>query len=94
MEIADKAKERTIYSLKRTEGQIRGIQKMISESRDCIDVLNQVDAAIGALSRIEDNILHNLIRPCIEDILKEKKRAEREEKLIELLELIRRLRKI
>src|SRR5699024_10148909 len=59
----DEEKKRLINRLKRVEGQVRGIQKMVDEYRCCMDVLIQIDAITAALknvrtSLIEDHTLH------------------------------------
>ena len=44
-------------SLKRIEGQVRGLTKMIEEEKYCIDILDQVKAVKSAISTVEGNIL-------------------------------------
>ncbi|AWB25219.1 transcriptional regulator [Methylobacterium currus] len=46
-----------IPRLRRIEGQIRGLQKMIETENNCIDVVYQIDAAIGALRRVQSDII-------------------------------------
>ena len=46
-----------ISSLRRIEGQIRGITKMIEEDKYCIDILNQIKAAKSAIKTVENKIL-------------------------------------
>ena len=50
-----------LIALKRVEGQVRGVIKMIDEGKYCIDVLNQIKAAKAALVRIESNVLKNML---------------------------------
>jgi len=45
-------KEQVIGRLKRIEGQVRGLQKMVDDDRYCIDVLTQVNAARAALEKV------------------------------------------
>ena len=49
--------EEQLVFLKKIEGQVRGIEKMIDERRYCVDILNQVHSVIYALARVEDKIL-------------------------------------
>ena len=56
-----------IVPLKRIEGQIRGIQKMIEEKRYCIDILTQLSSIVGAVRRVEENILNRHLRGCVRD---------------------------
>jgi len=54
-----------IVPLKRIEGQIRGIQKMIDEKRYCIDILTQLSSVVGAIKRVEENILNRHLKGCV-----------------------------
>ncbi|WP_082066686.1 metal-sensitive transcriptional regulator, partial [Acetobacter aceti] len=51
--------------LKRVEGQVRGIQKMVDEDRYCVDVLLQLRAAKAALHRLEGLVLREHIAGCV-----------------------------
>ena len=46
--------------LKRVEGQLRGVMRLIDEGKYCIDVLNQLKAVQKALASVEANILKTL----------------------------------
>lgn len=52
--------------LKRTEGQLRGIQKMIEEEQDCIDVITQLSAVRSSVDRIMGIIVAQNLRDCLE----------------------------
>jgi CsoR family transcriptional regulator, copper-sensing transcriptional repressor len=43
--------------LRRIEGQVRGLQKMIEDGRDCIEVAHQINAVIAALRRVQGDML-------------------------------------
>jgi DNA-binding FrmR family transcriptional regulator len=51
--------------LKRIEGQIRGIQRMVEEGRDCRDIVNQVVAVKSALSSLNAVLLSCYVRDCL-----------------------------
>jgi DNA-binding FrmR family transcriptional regulator len=51
--------------LRRIEGQVRGIQKMVAEDRYCIDVLTQIAAAQAALDRVALGLLDGHARTCV-----------------------------
>jgi DNA-binding FrmR family transcriptional regulator len=53
--------------LRRVEGQIRGIQQMLDESRECRDIIAQVSAASKALDQVGLRILVNGMARCLED---------------------------
>ena len=55
------AKSKYITRLKRSEGQLRGIQKMIEEERDCIDIITQFNAVHAVRSNV-DRVIGLLIR--------------------------------
>lgn len=66
--------------LRRIEGQVRGMQKMIEEERDCLDITHQISAIINALRRVQSDMLHDHLAALGEAIIAEdltpKKRRE------------------
>ncbi len=44
--------------LRRIEGQVRGLQKMIEAERNCLDITHQISAIINALRRVQTDMLH------------------------------------
>ena len=80
-------------ALRRIEGQIRGIQKMIEGKQYCVDILNQIHAVIAALARVEDNILEKHFENCVSNAIQGKSVVEKKKKLSEVMQLIRRFRK-
>jgi DNA-binding FrmR family transcriptional regulator len=79
--------------LKKIEGQVRGIQRMIEEKRYCVDILNQMHSVISALARVEDKILEKHFEHCVTDAIQGRSAALRKQKLTEIVELINRFRK-
>ena len=57
--------EDNIVALRRIEGQVRGVQKMIEDREYCVDILNQIQAVKGALASVEENILQKHFRHCV-----------------------------
>lgn len=56
------ANSKYITCLKRSEGQLRGIQKMIEEERDCIDIITQLSAVCSSVDRVAELlIIENLM---------------------------------
>lgn len=53
--------------LRRVEGQVRGIQQMLGEGRECRDVVTQVSAASRALSQVGFRLLAAGLAACLED---------------------------
>ncbi|MBP2099908.1 metal-sensitive transcriptional regulator [Enterococcus rivorum] len=53
--------------LKRAEGQMRGIQKMIEEEKECIDVITQLSAVRSSVDRIMGMIVAENLKSCLEN---------------------------
>jgi len=83
-----------LIALRRIEGQIRGIQKMIERREYCVDILNQIHAAISALARVEDKILARHFEGCVTNAMQGKSVSEKKRKLEEVLQLIHQFRKV
>lgn len=79
--------------LRKIEGQIRGIQRMIEEERYCVDILNQINSVVGALTRVENEILKKHVNGCIAGAFKGKSDKEGQQKIDEVLGLIKRFRR-
>jgi len=62
---ADVARDEHLARLRRVEGQVRGIARMIEDGRACGDVLLQLRAAINALCRLQDRVLQGHLRECL-----------------------------
>ncbi len=76
--------------LRRIEGQVRGVARMIEEDRYCIDVLTQLQAVRVALSRVETEMLKDHLDHCIESAIVRADLAEQRKKASELIELLER----
>lgn len=57
-------KERNLKRLRRIEGQIRGLQKMVEEDRYCADVLTQISSAHEALRSVARELMRNHLKHC------------------------------
>lgn len=86
--------EEQLGFLKKIEGQVRGIQKMIEEKRYCVDIITQLHSIIGALYRVENEVLRKHIDGCVVQALKGKSEIAKQQKIAEVVELISRFRKI
>ncbi len=67
----DKRKVDVQQRLRRIEGQVRGLQRMVDEDTYCIDVLTQVAAATKALQAVALALLDDHLRHCVADALAE-----------------------
>ncbi|NLL05318.1 MAG: metal-sensitive transcriptional regulator [Clostridiaceae bacterium] len=81
------SKEDILKRLKRVEGQIKGIQRMIDEEKQCVDILTQVAAARAAINKVGGIILQRYSKTCLESALKN---GSEELALDELLDTIQK----
>lgn len=79
--------------LKRIEGQVRGVARMIEEDRYCLDVLTQLRALRAALLRVETQLLQEHLTHCIEDAIVSGDAGAQRKKAAELIELLSRSEK-
>jgi len=86
--------EEQLEFLRKIEGQIRGVQRMIEEKRYCVDIITQIQSIIGALYRVENEIFKKHIDGCVVHALKGKSEQEKQKKISEITELISRFRKV
>ncbi len=84
-----KDREKILHGLRRVEGQVRGIQRMVEEDRYCVDVLNQIAAARMALARLALIVLEDHTRGCVSRAMAEQK--DHDEVIEELLQVFKRL---
>lgn len=83
----------TLGYLKKAEGQIRGVQRMIEEKRYCVDVLMQLHSVVGAILSIEDKILKRHLEHCVASAVRSRSKKDAETKIKEILQLISQFRK-
>ena len=62
--------KKQLTSLKRIEGQVRGVQGMIEEGKYCVDILNHIKALKNSIITVEGKILKTHLRECIRESLK------------------------
>lgn len=86
----DEDKKKLSVRLNRISGQINGINKMIQENRDCMDVLNQILSIQSALRGVWKQVVRGHLQHCVTDSLKHNKHSD--EIIDELVEHIEKLR--
>ena len=64
------AKTRNLHRLRRIEGQVRGLQKMIEEDRYCADILTQISSVHEALRSVGRELMRNHLKHCATDAIK------------------------
>ena len=80
--------------LRRIEGQVRGLQRMVDEDAYCVDILTQVAAVQTALEQVAVNVLDGHVRNCVADAVAGSDEAEADAKLDELMAAVRRFAKV
>ncbi len=83
-----KLKESNTKRLRRIEGQIRGLQKMVAEDRYCADVIVQIASVQEALRGVARNLMKNHLLHCTDHAISSGKPEESAAMYDELLELI------
>jgi DNA-binding FrmR family transcriptional regulator len=81
-------KAANLNRLRRIEGQVRGLQKMVEDDRYCADILVQVASVQEALRGVGRNLMKNHLRHCATKAISSGKPKEAAEMYDELLELI------
>jgi len=84
------AKGRTHGRLRRIEGQVQGLQRMIEADAYCVDILLQISAVQGALEQVRKLLLGHHIESCVSDALRSGSKGDRQRKIDELLEVFAR----
>jgi DNA-binding FrmR family transcriptional regulator len=83
--INEEVKENALTRLKKIEGQIRGIMKMVDQEKYCIDIINQITAAEKALDGVAKNIMKRHIESCVTEAIIQ---GEGKTKIDELIETV------
>ena len=71
--------------LRRIEGQVRGITRMVEERRYCIDIIQQLTAARKALDQVSLKIMNGHINTCVSDAIRRQDGAKKIEELMQTI---------
>jgi DNA-binding FrmR family transcriptional regulator len=88
--IDGETKARTLGRLRRIEGQVQGIQRMVEQEQDCVDVLLQLAAVQGAVQQVQRLLLGRHIASCVAEAVRSGSARERQKKMDELLDVFGR----
>ncbi len=80
-------KENLTNRLRRIEGQVRGLQRMIDEDQYCIDILTQLNSVVAALRSVGMGLLDDHVRHCVTESIE---RGDGEAKVEELMAAVAR----
>lgn len=76
--------------LRRIEGQVGGLVRMVEEERYCVDILTQLRAVRAALKRVEDAVVRTHVEHCVAQAARSGSEAERRTKIDELVDVLGR----
>lgn len=80
--------------LRRIEGQVRGLQRMVEEDAYCVDILTQVAAVQTALEQVAIRVLDGHVRGCVADAVGGTDEVESAAKLEELMVAVQRFARV
>jgi DNA-binding FrmR family transcriptional regulator len=81
-------RDELIARLRRIEGQVRGIQRMLAADAYCVDVLTQVSAVVSGMEKVGLRLLKDHMRGCVAEALASKDRGD--EKIDEVVRVVER----
>jgi len=88
--VDEELRDSALKRLRRIEGQIRGLQKMVSEGRYCADILTQVASVQEALGGVSKLLLKNHLKHCVTHAIVAGDAVDADQKFEELVELFGR----
>ena len=90
--IKAKDKEKLQNRLRRIEGQVRGLQRMVDEEAYCIDILTQIASAVSALEKVGTIVLRDHVEHCVRESIQNGEGAD--EKIEELTAAVERFLRV
>jgi DNA-binding FrmR family transcriptional regulator len=84
------AKERNLKRLRRIEGQVRGLQRMVEEDRYCADILTQISSVHEALRSVGRELMRNHLKHCAATAIRAGDDQEAERMYDEIVEMMYR----
>jgi DNA-binding FrmR family transcriptional regulator len=84
------AKAASLKRLKRIEGQVRGLSRMVEGDRYCIDIVTQITAVRAALRKVEEEVLRDHVAHCVDGAIASGNRAQQRRKIAELMDVFGR----
>ena len=90
--IKAKDKEKLQNRLRRIEGQVRGVQRMVEEEAYCVEVLTQIGSVVSALEKVGTILLKDHVEHCVRESIE--KGEDADEKIEELTTAVERFLKV
>ena len=88
--LIDDEKKKILNRIRRINGQVDAVGRMIESDEYCVDVLMQISAATGALAKVGQIVLENHLKTCVASAMTNNDAKDREAKLVELIKLFRK----
>ena len=83
-------KKDLLHRLRRIEGQVRGLQRMVEEEKYCIDIVTQLNSVNAALRAVGLGLLDDHVRSCVRESFEQGGGADADEKIQELVSAVAR----
>jgi CsoR family transcriptional regulator, copper-sensing transcriptional repressor len=77
MEEKERLRQSLLTRLRKIEGQVRGLQKMIEEEKDCASLITQLSAVRGALDQVGFIIMSHRMAECVQQKMERGEKAEK-----------------
>lgn len=78
-----------LLRLKRIEGQVRGVQKMIEGRRYCVDVITQLQSITAAIARVQEQVLKKHLEHCVTEAMRSGREEDKREKIEEIIAILK-----
>ena len=86
--LSQEEKKRLLPRIRRIQGQLEGIERMLQEDRYCIDILQQISAVFEALRGVSKEVLRYYLEVCVKEALLSSDPKKQEEIYRELIQVI------
>ena len=90
MSLPEPEKKRLLARLRRAEGQVRAVGRMVEEDTACVDTIVQISAIQGALGKIGEMILAEHIESCVSNAFQHGNEHQRQEAINDLMDVFSR----
>lgn len=85
--------EDQLVRLKKIEGQVRGVHKMIEDGRYCVDIITQLQSITSAIAGLQEQILRRHLEHCVTDAMRSGSNTEKQEKITEIIGILKNFRR-
>ncbi len=83
-------RDELLSRLRKIEGQIRGIQRMVEDDTYCVDILTQISAVVAGMEKVGLKLLRDHMRGCVADAIKAKGPGDVDKKVDEVVKVVER----